>query len=68
MQLFVDSIWFKVDCSVKLYLKHQLIENNENINTFISQWVKSPNSFFSMYFYFTITDPGLSQSNQVGLY
>lgn len=28
VQLSVDSIWFKVECSFELYLKHQFIENN----------------------------------------
>lgn len=35
VQLSVDSIWFKVECSFELYLKHQFIENNVYLSELI---------------------------------
>lgn len=50
MQLSVDSIWFKVECSFELYLKHQFIENNVYLSELI---VPTPSSLCT----FTLLSP-----------
>lgn len=50
VQLSVDSIWFKVECSFELYLKHQFIENNVYLRELI---VPTPSSLCT----FTLLSP-----------